>query len=261
MAILFLFSIGNGARMTNRRPARDPRTVAREIPSVLDNIFPQLVPNIVAYFNKQAVIISSCRAVPHEDFVNSTLNPAMLAELAAARAEQYFNKGTTNDWNECLNIALEKQRKHFDAILPERLYDHDRQVASQLAENIISMLVHIQSKINNQPIIFRPNIPGFHWIASGVGDYAVGNSLIELKCKKQNFGVSDFRQVLMYWVLSYIAQLENNSNDEFNNIFLVNPRLNQMLELSFDDIIKITAAGRSKKAIVEDFTTLIDSHG
>lgn len=32
----------------------DPRTVAREIPGVLNEVFPQLTPGIVAHFNASA---------------------------------------------------------------------------------------------------------------------------------------------------------------------------------------------------------------
>lgn len=238
----------------------DPRTVARDIPSVLNNIFPQLIPNIVGYFNKQAISLTECNLIPNSDFENSALESAMLAELAAAKAEEYLTNNEDGTWNKCLNTALERQRRHFDAVLPHNLSESDKKTADQLAQNIVKMLAHVQNKKNNQPVIISPNIPGFHWIASGVADYSIGNSLIELKCIKKNFGVSDFRQVLIYWMLSYISQLENNLSDEFESIFLINPRLNKILELALNEIIKITSAGRSKKAIIEDFTALIEKH-
>lgn len=35
----------------------DPRTVARDIPGVFDEVFPQLTPGVVAYLNKSALTI------------------------------------------------------------------------------------------------------------------------------------------------------------------------------------------------------------
>ena len=60
------------------------------------------------------------------------------------------------------------------------------------------------------------------------------------------------RQILMYWLLYYAASIEHGS-DEWSNCVLVNPRLNRLVELSFNEIIGQIAAGRSKIELLEVF--------
>lgn len=39
----------------------------------------------------------------------------------------------------------------------------------------------------------------------------MGDKLIEVKCSGRNFGSADYRQILMYWLLSYMASIEKDT--------------------------------------------------
>jgi hypothetical protein len=96
-------------------------------------------------------------------------------------------------------------------------------------------------------------IPGFQWIASGVGDFSVGSTLIEVKCTGKRFSSSDYRQILMYWILSYAAAIEGGTQ-EFSEGILLNPRLNFILRLPFKELTALLGAGRSKVELLEVFS-------
>src|SRR5690606_8602054 len=108
----------------NRLPLRDPRTVAREIPGIFDVIFPQLTPGAVCYFNRAAKGYD-VMSVPEDGIARSSLQKAMLFEIAAARAEQILDGVENPDWDACLNVATSRQKKHFDAALPNNLSEDD----------------------------------------------------------------------------------------------------------------------------------------
>ena len=115
---------------------KDPRTVARDIPGIFDVIFPQLTAGVVAFFNKKAVSFNEVEAIPDELVKASTLKPAMLFEIAFARGEQLLNGKTNADWDDCLKVATQRQRRHFDAKLPDTLLDTDIVVAEWVEETL-----------------------------------------------------------------------------------------------------------------------------
>lgn len=61
-----------------RLPFRDPRTVARDIPGVLDVLFPRLSGGLVAALNRGAFYYSGLAPVPSELVEQSQLQKAML---------------------------------------------------------------------------------------------------------------------------------------------------------------------------------------
>ena len=229
----------------NRLPMRDPRTVARDIPGISDVIFPQLTPGMVAYFNKKIACSNEVEAIPIELVKASALSRAMLFETAYARGEQLLNGIINADWEDCLKIATQRQQYHYDATLPNALTDSDIVVAEWVGNNLAHMLNQICDDEPEQELKMSPEINGYQWIASGKGDFALGSKLIEVKCSNKNFGSADYRQVLMYWLLSYASVIERNSS-EWKSCILLNPRRNHVVEISFNDIIKVAAAGRSK---------------
>ena len=239
-----------------RSVAHDPRTIARDIPGVLDTLFPHLVQGVVASINRRAVSLSQLRAVPVELVEASKLQKAMLFEVAVAVAEQLLDQRQSIDWDACLEVAVKRQQRYFDAVAPQALSTNDREVAQWAAQNLATMLKKIQSQSPNEELNRAPEIPGYQWIASGVGDFSVGDTLIEVKCTNKHFSSSDYRQVLMYWLLSYCSAIESGSK-EWSKVVLANPRLNLLLEFSFDEIIAVVGGGRSKVDLVESFSAIL----
>jgi hypothetical protein len=243
----------------NRLPAHDPRTIARDIPGVLDSLFPYLTQGVVTSINRRSASVPELQAVPQELVDASSLQKAMLFEVAVAAAEQLLDQKESIDWNRCLNDAVERQQEHFDAKLPEALSDVDKDISLRVAQSLFTMLVKFQSEAN-EALIRAPKIPGYQWIASGVGDFSVGTTLIEVKCTSKHFSSSDYRQILMYWLLSYCGAIENRSQ-EWSTAILANPRLNLFLKLSFDELARITSGGRSKVELVEQFSAILGNRG
>jgi hypothetical protein len=243
----------------NRLPLRDPRTIAREIPGVCDILFPQLTTGTVLFFNKGMKAFDGISAIPDELVKTSTLQHAMLFEVAYARGEQIL-EGTKNaDWSTCLKLAIERQKRHFDAVLPAKFTASDIEVADWVGKNMANMLRKMESDLAEDSLIHSPKIPGYQWIASGNGDFALGKKIIEVKCSSRNFGSADYRQILMYWLLSYASSLESNSI-EWQTGILLNPRLNHIVEVSFDELVATTAAQKSKIEILELFSSIVGDY-
>lgn len=240
----------------NRMPMKDPRTVAREIPGIFEAIFPQLTPSVIAYFNKQAISLNEIFALPDALVKSSSLKPAMLFEVAIAKGEQILSGICEANWNESLSIATQRQRRYFDAQLPAKLEQIDIKIAEWVAGNLTTMIGRIISKASRNKLTHSPAIPGYQWIMSGEGDFSLETTLIEVKCTNKYFGSADIRQVLMYWLLSYAASIEHGTN-EWKNVILLNPRKNHIVELSFNEIIETTAAGKSKIEILELFSSMV----
>lgn len=191
--------------VTKRLATNDPRTIARDIPGLFDALFPQLVPGIVANLNCRRIQVPECEAVPPELVSASTLQRAMLFEVAIAAAEQLILSHGEIDWDACLTVALRRQRDHFDAKLTSQLSDADKEVSLRVATNLDTMLSYLQSKSDHKLLVHAPEVPGYQWIACGVGDFALGRDVIEVKCTNKIFSSADYRQVVMYWLLSYCA--------------------------------------------------------
>lgn len=242
-----------------RLPIKDPRTVARDIPGVCDLLFPQLLPAIIAHMNREAKSIPGCTPVPQSLISGMSTNAAMLFEVAYARAEQIMSGNISADWDSCLNIALKRQAKYFDAVLPEKLSEIEVEIANLTANNLVTFLSHARLKQPSMEIKASPIIPGYHWISEGKGDFSIGTTLIEVKCSGRNFSSSDYRQVLMYWLLSYVSAIEDKST-EWKSGVLLNPRLNKYIEFDFTDLVKITGEGRSKIEIIELFSSIIGDY-
>ena len=240
----------------NKIAAKDPRTVARDISGIFDSIFPQLTSGVVGHLNRKAIQLSNCEVVSEELVLASNLGKAMLFEVAFARGEQLISGITTADWDACLTTAIERQRRYFDAQLPEKLLDVDKEIADLVASNLVKMLEKIKSSSGNNELIRSPKIPGYQWVASGVGDFSVGTKLIEVKCTNKRFSASDYRQIVMYWLLSYLSAIEKGT-PEWTTGILINPRLNYLLEVPFNVIIAVAGAGRSKIEILEIFSSMV----
>lgn len=237
--------------------SKDPRTLARNIPGLFDVLFPQLVPGMVAFLNRRSVEVEDVTSVSQSMVDQSGLQHAMLFELAVAAAEHSLD-GKTLDWDLVLSLAVARQQRFFDAEIPLGVSEVDKAVAGRVAENLCKMLAAVRVAVNGD-LLRSPQIPGYEWISTGVGDFAVGKAIIEVKCTNKHFSASDFRQVLIYWLLSYLAAIEQKGV-EWEQVVLLNPRLNRCLTISFDELIRRSAVERSKVDLAELFSTLISSY-
>lgn len=240
----------------NRLPFRDPRTVARDIPGVLDALFPRLSGSLVAALNRDAFYYPGLDPVPGELVEQSRLQKAMLFELAVARAELILSDKTEPEWAECLAIALERQSRHYDAQKLDGIEESDRKVAEHAARNLVSMLRRT-SRAHDFPIVRSPVIPGMGWIASGTGDFAIGKVLVEVKHTARNFIAGDFRQVLMYWLLKYASAIE--SDDEvWTECLLLNPRRNSGLAINFDNLLHSASSNSNRVELCEALRSIVE---
>ncbi|HIF6286455.1 TPA: hypothetical protein ACX3LL_004740, partial [Enterobacter asburiae] len=108
-------------------------------------------------------------------------------------------------------------------------------------------------------VVRAPIIPGFQWIAEGQGDFSIGQRLIEVKCTNRNFSSSDYRQILIYWLLSFSSSIEGGMN-EWKTGVLLNPRANKYIEIDFNELVRIAAAGRTKLELLELFSSIVGDY-
>jgi hypothetical protein len=235
------------------KAGRDPRTIARNIPGILNAVFPCLTPSIVALYNRSAEG-AEVVAVSPEDIQASQLQKSLLFELGFAVAEQLLAGNDTN-WEKCVTTAVARQSRFFDAIRPSEISVRDQDVALRVGKNLAIMINNIAINCES-PYCAAPIIPGFRWIASGHGDFSAGSTLIEVKCIAGNFSAADYRQVAMYWLLSYAAALETG-NPEWKSCILLNPRLAKMVRIDFNEFIKLTSGGRSKTEVLQYFAAIL----
>jgi hypothetical protein len=240
-------------------PKKDPRTIARDIPGICDILFPQLTAGTVLYFNKKIKKLDGIEPVPAELVEASSLQQAMLFEIAYARGERLLEGSLPDNWDDYLKIATQRQKRYFDAVIPANLSDNDKTAAQWVSNNMVNIITDICKSEPTQTLITSPEIYGFQWIASGEGDFSIGTKLIEIKCSRKNFGSIDYRQILMYWLLSYAASIESKGI-EWETAILINPRLNHVLEIPFDNIISVSSAGKSKIEIIELFASIVGDH-
>jgi hypothetical protein len=247
----------NGQKMALRRfPQRDPRTVARDIPGVLDVLFPRLTGGLVASLNRRMFSFDDIAPVPDELVERSHLQKAMLFELSMARAEIMLDGDSEPTWDICLKLSIDRQRRHYDAKVPVRLEQCDLDVASHAANNLIVMLRSVQSQYRSVQLQRSPLIPGLGWIASGMGDFALGSILIEVKHTYRNFASGDFRQVLMYWLLKYAASIEKQ-DAVWSDCLLLNPRRNSGLLLNFEYLLRSASASSSRIELFELLRSIV----
>ena len=236
--------------MTRRLPLRDPRTVARDIPGVLDILFPRLTGGLVGAMNRTMFSFEGIEPLSDEHVDESQLHKAMLFELAVVLAERLLQGDDAPDWSDVLQVAVERQRQHFDAKIPGKLVQHDKDLSSHAANNLVAMLQSIREQHPDAELLISPSIPGLGWVASGFGDFSLGKILIEVKHTDRNFMARDFRQVLMYWLLKYSAAIERGE-DVWTECLFLNPRRNSGLLFNFDKILHSASASSNRVELLE----------
>lgn len=239
-----------------RLPFRDPRTVARDIPGVLDVLFPRLTGALVASLNRKTFMFEGLKAVSDHLVEQSKLQKAMLFELAVVRAEYLLEKGTSPDWDDCLRIAATRQSRHYDAKIPAGLAECDKQVAEHAAQNLVEMLRRVREQDPMAHFESAPAIPGMGWIASGVGDFSLGRTLIEVKHTDRNFVSGDYRQVLIYWLLKYASSIERDI-EVWSDCLLLNPRRNSALLINFNHLIQSASSSSNSVELYELLRSIV----
>ncbi|WP_299680565.1 hypothetical protein [uncultured Roseobacter sp.] len=216
----------------------------------MDILFPRLTGGLVAALNKTAFSFIGVSRVSEDLVSNSQLRRAMLFELSVARAEKVLTGEDNPSWDEVLDIAVERQKKHFDAKIPDTLIQRDKDLASHTAQNLVAMLRNVEDQHPASSLSIAPSIPGLGWIASGHGDFALGNILIEVKHTDRNFMARDFRQVLMYWLLKYSATVERG-DEVWTECLFLNPRRNSGLLFNFDNVLHSASASSNRVELLE----------
>ncbi|WP_245496219.1 hypothetical protein [Rhizobium leguminosarum] len=206
--------------------------------------------------NKKMFAFAGVEPVPDELVDKSRLQKAMLFELSMARAESLLSGDREPSWDHCLQLASTRQRRHYDAKVPDKLEQCDYDVATHAAQNLVVMLNKVQAQNSDAQLERSPFIPGLGWIASGNGDFSLGSMLIEVKHTDRNFVAGDFRQVLMYWLLKYAAAIENN-DDVWSDVLLLNPRRNCALLVKFDYLLRSASASSNRVELSELLRSIV----
>ncbi|MFG0639956.1 hypothetical protein [Delftia sp. WSY_22] len=234
----------------------DPRTVARDIPGILDEIFPQLTSSSVTFINTNISYIPIA-TVPQQLLSRTKIQKAMLFELAYTVGEHLLQGSSSIDWAACFAETVNRQRVYFDAKLPAYLEKDDQTIAEVVGRNLADAL-NAMSKERKEEIVIRPFIHGLEWVSSGRGDFSVGRTLVEVKCTEKRFSSADYRQVAIYWLLSYAASIEG-CGEEWESFVLLNPRRGEKLTMSFKALLSTVGGDRNKVDILLLFQSLIGS--
>lgn len=230
-----------------RLPFTDPRTLARDIPGVSEILFPGLVPGMIAGLNQTLMELESIEAVSEITLSRMSLAPAMLYEIASVRAE-FLLDGKELVEEDYLAVALKRQSRFFDAQLPSKLTEQDKRLIESVASNLVSGLIELA---NGKAITIAPHIAGLEWVSSSQGDFCFEDCLIEVKCTSKNFSASDYRQVLIYWLLNFIYSLNNPHATSWKFGIMFNPRKNKYVHVDFEELHRLVAGGRNVIETVE----------
>ncbi len=112
------------------------------------------------------------------------------------------------------------------------------------------MLRRVREQHGDSELVISPAIAGLGWISSGYGDFSLGRMLIEVKHTDRNFMSRDFRQVLMYWLLTYSSSIERGE-DVWTDCLLLNPRRNSGLLFNFDEVLHSASASSNRVELLE----------
>ncbi|WP_299141861.1 hypothetical protein [uncultured Vibrio sp.] len=221
--------------------------MARDIPGISEILFPGLVPGIVAGLNQTWLELEDIEAVSEVELSKMSLSPAMLYEIACARAE-FLLRGDELIERDYLDVALKRQFRFFDAQTPSQLTDKDRGLIQLVASNLVLGLGELAK---GKEITISPYIAGLEWISSSQGDFCFGDCLVEVKCTNKNFSAGDYRQTLLYWLLNFTYSLSNPDMLPWKFGIIFNPRKNKYVQFNFEELHRLVAGGRNVIETVE----------
>lgn len=240
----------------SRISTRDPRSLSRDIPGLLDIVFPRLSGGLVTSLNRGIVHPIGLQPISPEAIEATKIQRSLLFEISNVHAERRIGGEESPDWAECLTQALIKQNRFFDAKPVTELSDSDKEVALHASHNLVQMLTMVSKGRLNLPVDASPIISGFGWISSGHGDFSVGTTLVEVKNTDRNFIAADYRQILMYWALSYANAVERDVKS-WSECVLLNPRRNAALLINYDTLINSASGGLNRVEVYELLRSVI----
>lgn len=225
---------------------RDPRNLAREVPGILGLIFPRLNNIIVKNLNKKTIKINNLECLESLTKI-SDMSHAMLFEISMCYAVDILDSGNNANFNKSVERAISKQRKYYDAQIPNNITDNDIKIIKLSASNLLKMIKYIKKENENCDLKSNPIIPGFGWINNAKGDFYNENILVEVKHTNSNFRAKDYRQVLMYYLLKYSNAIKKNENI-WKECILINPRKNLYLSINFSELIYLLSGSDELEA-------------
>lgn len=233
----------------------DPRSVARDVPGLFEIVFPGLTPGLVAHLNATSRPLDG-KAIDDEDLRDAKLGPALLFEVACVRADRLFDQDEdADDPQSCLAEAWRRQSRFYDAKRAEWIGDQDWWIACTVGNSLHEALSDV-ARFYGQSIVVRPLVPGCQWIATSCGDYSIGERLVEVKCIAGNFSGADYRQVLIYWMLSLLADVEGRGK-VWKEATLINPRRQLMVDLDLPNFLTIVGRGATHIEMMQRFMSVI----
>lgn len=243
--------------MRQRLARRDPRTIAREMVGLMDSLFPHLLPGVVVHLLRNSAYTSDTWDYVDEGAIAaSKVSHAMLFETSVVIAESMLFSGADYEWSRVLQVAQTRQSKFFDARPVSKLSDPEKAVVEKVACNLARMLGEIRER-SSQELVREARIPGCGWVSPGSVDFAVGDTLIEVKCSASRFQSPDLRQVLIYWLLSYVYALEHEGTFWRRGV-LLNPRINLVLKFDLEELAAIASGGRSNLELAQALCVAVE---
>lgn len=233
----------------------DPRSVARDVPGLFEIVFPGLTPGLVAHLNATSFTLEG-EAVDDKDVRRCKLGPALLFEVACVRVDRLVEKDAdSGNPQSCLAEAWRRQSRFYDAQYVESIDEHDWSVACKVGDSLHDALVN-ESRSRRQPLVVRPLVAGCQWIAGSCGDYSTGDCIIEVKCIAGNFSGADYRQVLIYWMLSLIADVEGRG-EVWKRAVLINPRRKLVVDLDLQNFLTVVGRGATHIEMMQRFLSVV----
>lgn len=94
----------------DRLPRRDPRTVAREIPGVMEALLPQLTPSVVRYLNGTFSYTCGGHKIAKAAFEGINTQHSLLFEISYEIGESLLLSEEKPDFDLCIDRAVERQK-------------------------------------------------------------------------------------------------------------------------------------------------------
>ena len=239
----------------NKSNLIDPRSVARDVPGLFEIVFPGLTPGLVAHLNATSRTLDG-EAIDDDDVRQAKLGPALLFEVACVRVDRLFEQDEdANNPQSCLAEAWRRQSRFYDARYVDSIGDNDWFIACAVGNSLRGALVDL-SRSRGKTVVVRPQVLGCQWISSSCGDYSIGDCIVEVKCIVGNFSGADYRQVLIYWMLSLIADSEGRGT-AWKQAVLVNPRRKLMVDLDLPGFLTMVGRGASHIEMMQRFLAVV----
>lgn len=133
-------------------------------------------------------------------------------------------------------LSAKKKVGQFERELSHSEHRDAREIAARLRDGIPGFITH------GTALVPEPSYPGLGALARCTADLRYGRCLVEVKSGDRSLRSIDFRQVLIYHLLSAMSE-----DDTLHNCLIINPRQGYRIFFEFSDLV----AAISGKTIVE----------